>query len=61
VKGKEHPIHFPKKAPREIIKKGTNTISVMNPTIGSSKIPIPPPEPEYKILMIETIPLKIDQ
>jgi hypothetical protein len=61
VKGKEHPILFPKKAPGEIIKKGINTRSVMTLTIGIIKIPIPPLEPKYKISMIGTIPLKIDQ
>jgi hypothetical protein len=59
VKGKEHTIHFPKKTSTEMIKS-VNTVNVLTLTIGSFKIPIPPPEPKYEILMIGSIPLKME-
>jgi hypothetical protein len=60
VKGKDHTIHFPKNTSKNLIKKSVNTINVITLTIESFKIPIPPPTPKYEILMIGTIPLKME-
>ena len=60
VRGREHTIHFPKKNSREPLKGSVNTVSVMTLTIGSFEIPIPPPKPKYDIIMIGSIPIKVE-
>jgi hypothetical protein len=60
VKGREHTIYFPKKNSQELPKKNVNSINVMTLIVGSIEIPIPPPEPTYQVLMIGTIPIKVE-
>jgi hypothetical protein len=60
VKGKEHTIYFPKKNSGEAIKHNVNSINVMTITIGCIEISLPPPKPTYEIMMIGTIPIKVE-
>jgi hypothetical protein len=58
VNDKEHTVYFPKKIDR---KYGLNSIkNIKTVKVGEIYCYIPKPREEYKIIMIETMPIKVE-
>ena len=57
VNDKEHTVYFPKKVERAY---GLNTINVDTIQIGQFHLPIPKPKEEGDIIMVGTIPCKVE-
>jgi hypothetical protein len=60
VEGKEHTIHFSKKSIQEPQMTKVNSVGVQVLMVGTVVIPITPPPPKYKTLMIGSIPIKYE-
>jgi hypothetical protein len=58
VNDKEHTVYFPEKIDR---KYGLNSIKNIDTVkVGEIYCSMPKPREEYKIVMIETMPIKVD-
>jgi hypothetical protein len=60
VKGNEHTIYFPKKSTQEPLITEVNLVKAQILMVGNVALPIPPPPPKYKILMIGSTPIKYE-